>query len=190
MKCILSFVMIMCHIAWPQIRSGTVVYYDFAQDEITFSADSRSVELGGGSQVDTHCKISAFGDRFVFMATGFTTDINRVHGVVWSAHVQARAAWVRAAAFNNDVSSLVARVSTEWAAAVESHFANPDLIKALRARLAQAEEPIIVGGLFAATDVSGRLTLTSVEVLVDLPFFDSTGQVRLRHEIQNGHPNS
>jgi hypothetical protein len=194
MKCALFVALFGIQIALPQIRSGTVVYYDFAKDEITFSADSRSANVTNGEQVDTHCKISAFGDKFVFVATGFTIREHighDAHAVNWSAHKEARAAWETAVnAKINDASTLVSMVSQEWTAAVEAFFSNPDLIRIIGTRLVKAEDPIIIGGLFAATDTEGNLVLTSSQVLLDLNVFVSTGKIRLWHEFQNGRPDS
>src|ERR1039457_2453588 len=43
-------------IAWPQIKTGTVIYADLAKDEFTVAADSRMIFSAGGHD-DTECKI-------------------------------------------------------------------------------------------------------------------------------------
>jgi hypothetical protein len=32
------------YVAWPQIKAGSVVYVDFAKDELTIAADSRMIQ--------------------------------------------------------------------------------------------------------------------------------------------------
>ena len=67
---VITFFVFSIGVAWPQIEGGTVVFVYFSKDEVTVAADSRTIRIPDGAQFDTECKISAFGNQFVFSLAG------------------------------------------------------------------------------------------------------------------------
>jgi hypothetical protein len=180
--------------AWAQMQHGTVIYFDFSQDDLTIAADSRTG--AAGRTVDTECKISAFGDQFIFAVSGLarrTTSLPSGSEVTkWTAQSIARSAWQTATSDNRSGSApmLVAGVAAKWLSRMENNFASPDAIRLARPYLAQSDEHILAEGLFAATDKAGNLSMKAATIFVDLPLFDSTGQIRLWHETYDGKPDT
>src|ERR1700674_2194467 len=86
---IVALLLIPIRIARPQVKSGTVFYVDVTKDEVTIAADSRTT-ISDGRQNDMECKISAFGNQFVFVMSGLVS-AEGIDG--WSGHSIAREVW-------------------------------------------------------------------------------------------------
>jgi hypothetical protein len=91
---------------------GTVIYYDFTQDEVVVAADSRGTNMKNGSYFDTQCKISTFNNQSVFAAAGTGhVDIRRNNGdiLVWDAQDLARRSFAKARATTDGNTLLAAK---------------------------------------------------------------------------------
>lgn len=81
-------ILLACQLASPQLKTGTILFINFSPDDLTVAADGRMTLGNTGRYEDTECKISAFGNKFVFaMAGGVFTDAGR------NPHSIARQIW-------------------------------------------------------------------------------------------------
>jgi hypothetical protein len=80
---------ILCSSAMAQLPSGTIVVVIYQHDRVTVAADSK---LGGAGDVGTYCKISAFGDKFIFAAANHVALPQKNGGFRWAAD-DARDIW-------------------------------------------------------------------------------------------------
>ena len=165
------------------MRSGTALFVDFSQDEVTIAADSRST-LETGEHDDTECKISAFGDKFVFTMAGLRS--YRVQGG-WDAHSVAREVWKQESRPGRTADDLVLAVAKRWIAEMVRRYGRPELITDTRKRTAGGE-PILATALFAATDQTNSMLLMAVSTLFDRELFDSDGRIRLTSEVNRVSP--
>jgi hypothetical protein len=170
-------------IARSQIKSGTVLFFDFSQDQITLAADSRGVNNIGG-HVDTDCKISALGSKFVFGMAGYVSRDSGDENKTWNAHRIARDIWRRdSERFPND--TLLPHVAEDWVQTMELVYKDPKIIGYARSR--PSSDPVLANALFVAVDDSGRLRAELVDIAFDLRLFDSSGEVQLEHDITEMH---
>ena len=176
MKYFLTLLVLSGKMAWPQVETGSVLYVDFSQDEVTIAADSRMTVPTTGGHDDTECKISAFGDKFVFAMAG-AVKFSGDNG--WDAHVIARRIWQSEIA-ENDAAKLVISVSDKWVAEMENIYRKPDVIRQLRKHV--SDSGVIANATFAASDKSGNLIARAVNIWFDLPLFDSKGTISVSHE--------
>jgi hypothetical protein len=56
--------------ASAQVTSGTIVIFNFTEDKVVVAADSLAGNEETGIPDDSHCKIAAFGHKFVFASVG------------------------------------------------------------------------------------------------------------------------
>jgi hypothetical protein len=147
-----------------EICCGSVFYLDFSQDEITISADSRGTS-SLGSHFDTDCKISAFGDKFVFVFVG------AVRSDGWDAHTVARQVWEVDSKSVSDATELVHMVYKDWVTKMEAIYRRPEVLSRLK-------EPTIANAAFAATDQAGNLFAVGVNITRSL---DSNGTKHVSH---------
>jgi hypothetical protein len=68
-KTIVLLIMLMSRPVIAQIRSGTIVVFDFTKDELVVAADSRSITKPGVPPGES-CKIAAFHHEFIFTNVG------------------------------------------------------------------------------------------------------------------------
>ena len=180
MRLAIFLIVILNQIAWSQIQSGTVVYFNLAQDELTIAADSR-LNIGTGGHDDTECKISAFGSKFVFSMAGAA----RVGP--WSGHAVAREVWEKESKVGPD-STLVSRTLAGWVKEVapiyEAHIAE------FRKRVGAGADPVIANAAFAGVDREGKITVKIVDIDFDLQLFDSTGKAVIVPQIHDIPVNS
>lgn len=173
---LLALLVLCWQTAWPQVKAGTVIFVDFAKDEITVASDSRTIlpEIEGHD--DTECKISAFGDKFIFALAGMAKK-NDPGG--WNGHLIARKIWESESASKTDAAELVLSVSEKWTIAMDEIYGNPEIVRTKRHY--QPDNAIFANSFFAATDKTGKLVVRGVDISFDLPLFDSTGKIRLIH---------
>jgi hypothetical protein len=175
---IVALLLLPVYVAWPQIEAGSVVYVDFAKDEVTIAADSR-MNLSSGGHDDTECKISAFGDQFVFAMAGV------VRGEKWNAHAVARQLWEAESKLEADPVKLVPAVADKWATRMEEIYRQqPNTISTIRKLGTEA----LANGIFAATNNGGNLVVHVTNIDFDLRLFDSKNLVRLWHDGRNIPP--
>jgi hypothetical protein len=72
----LSGLLILCLCVTPgctrtEVKSGTVVVMAYSQNHVVLEADSRQFNGTTGTYEDSACKLSAFGDKFLFGESGF-----------------------------------------------------------------------------------------------------------------------
>ena len=174
MKLLTFLVLFLNQFALGQLKSGSVIYIDFAQDQLTISADSR-MNIGAGGHDDTECKISAFGSTFVFSMAGAARK-----GTEWSAHSVAREIWERESKINPD-STLLPRVVKDFIEAMERIYGDPSVIQDVRKHV--SDDPVMANAFFAAVDKAGKLRAQAVDIDFELQLFDSTGKVKLIHNV-------
>jgi hypothetical protein len=160
--------------AWPQIQTGTSIVYNFSQSQFTIAADSRGVSAETGGHDNTQCKISAFGSKFVFSASGIVKKIDH-----WNAYTVARGIWQKELTGGQiDANKITAAVAEKWVTAMEGIYINDNIVSFRRKQMLPGEEPIIASAIFVATDKSGKIVGHVVDINFDLPLFDSTGTTR------------
>jgi hypothetical protein len=149
---------------------------------LTIAADSRTDMPETGQHLDTECKISAFGSKFVFIMAGMV----RKQGY-WDAHDVARQVWnEKAKSRTYSASEIVSAVSQEWTKRMEALYASPGLVAGTRRSV--TDEPVLAAALFGSTDKTGKLPATAVNIQFDLREFDSSKKVRVRHNMTELHP--
>jgi len=169
-----------------QIETGTVIYVDISQGELTIAADSRVTIADTGQHSDTKCKISAFGDKFVFTAAGLSF-YRGDKGEGWDIHTIARQIWRKESNAESRASNLVNNVAEQFVAQMESIYRHPEMITSAKRNQAGGD-PVLVSAIFAATDNSGALALRALNIDYDDRLFSSSGEVRLTHELSSLEP--
>ena len=168
-------------IAWPQLKTGSVIYVDLSRDQFTFSADSRGT-LSTGGRNDMECKIRAFGDKFVFMMAGI------VSGNGWDANSVARQIWIEESAKGSDRIGLVKAVADGWERAMEPIYKQAAVISGLKERIRTSKEPdggVLATAIFAGTDTAGNMELYAVDIIYDPAAFATNGSLNVSHNIQS-----
>lgn len=162
-------------LAWPELRTGSVIYVNLSKSEITMSADSK-VTFSKSDDSHTDCKISAFGDKFAFEIAGLIKD-DKPHG--WDARLIARKGWKSESLRESDAVKLVQAVADRWIAGTKKIYSDPEYLR--HKRLSHPESDTIANVVFAATDKKGQLAVRAVNVVFDTTAFDSKGIVRLNY---------
>jgi hypothetical protein len=155
MKLLIFLAISLNQLAWSQLQTGTVIYINFAQGEVTISADSRMNIVAGGHD-DTECKISAFGSKFVFSMAG-AARIDQ-----WNAHSVAREIWERESKIHFDA-TLLARTVKGWIEAVEPIYGIH--VAEIRKHMNSGDAPVIATAFFAAADKAGTIKVQAVKGL-------------------------
>jgi len=173
MKLLILLMLSLTQLAWAQVETGSVVFVDFAQDEITVAADSRSFVPAISAHVDTECKISAFGNKFVFSLAGYASAQGR-----WTAASEARKVWESQSKIVSNV-PILDRVVEGWITVMKNIYSDPVLIADARKRMEIEDDPIVASAVFAAMDKSGNLRSKLVEIYFDIGLFDLLKQIRI-----------
>jgi hypothetical protein len=173
MKLLIFLAISLNQLAWSQLQTGTVIYINVVQGEVTISADSRMNIIAGGHD-DTECKIFAFGSKFVFSMAG-AARIDQ-----WNAHSVAREIWERESKIHSDT-TLLARTVKGWIEAVEPIYGIH--VAEIRKHMNSGDAPVIATAFFAAADKAGTIKVQAVDIVFDLQLFDSTGRVKVLHKI-------
>lgn len=158
-----------------QVNKGTVIYLDFEPGEVTIAADSRTTDSAGHHD-DQECKISAFGDRFLFTMAGIVFDSAKG----WNAHTVAREIWAMQSTLSNSSDSLASAVAGEWITRMESLYADPILIQEFLKF--SSGEPVLANALFAATDDVGGLKVIAADIDFDKNLFETSGLIKVTHD--------
>jgi hypothetical protein len=166
---VVTFLLTVTQTAWPQYKSGTVIFLSLSENQLTVAADSR-ITFGSGEYQDTECKISAFGSKFIFTMAGVAEN-----GTKWNARSIARQIWQSESKDGSGASDLHIRVSDKWITAMEKVYDDPALIAASRT---QTGTDYLASAAFAALDKSGKINVMLVDIGFDLRFFDATGKIR------------
>lgn len=181
----LFFLVTVCSYALPQVSTGSVVFIDFSNDEITVAADSRTNDEMAGVHFDNECKISVLGNRFVFAVTGFAQRADYLPSgslkPVWSAQAEARTAFEGAFTIHSNVDELTSDTAKKWTQAVEKDIENSrSIFPGIRRQLDQ--RGIVTSGFFATTDQTHRFSARSANIIVDVAKYDATGEIKLNAE--------
>ncbi len=161
----------------PQVKTGTVLVIDFSPDDLTVAADSRMTFWDTGKHDDTVCKISAFGNKFVFAMSGTVfTDAGRNPNSI------ARQIWTTESRTEESATKLVPAVAEKWTTRMEQFYAKSVQVGELRKHTRRA---VLANALFAATDSESRMAVVGVNMDFDESLFDTYGQVRVTRDIQN-----
>jgi hypothetical protein len=171
----LPVLMLWSQLAFSQVKTGTVIYANFEKDEITIAADSRINIPGLDGHDDMECKIVALSPKSIFSLAGIAERSNH-----WDAFEVARQTW-KIESKKTLTTNLLNRVVSEWLSTMEKSYADPYVIKDLRAHM--KDEPIVATAIFAAVDNTGTLRMEAVDISFDSLFFDSTQQVKLVDKI-------
>jgi hypothetical protein len=160
--------------AWPQVQTGTSIVYDLSQNQFTIAADSRRNNPETGEYDNFQCKISAFGQKFVFSMSGYVEKINR-----WNAHALARKIWQKESSGEISADKLTTAVAGKWLTAMETTYSDADIVPTFRKHMFPGDQPILASAIFVATDKSGTVVGRVVNIYFDLQLFDATGTTRL-----------
>jgi len=132
---------------------------------------------------DTECKISAFGDKFVFVMAGL------VKGPGWDAHAVAREVWQNESKSIPDATQIVQSVSQEWAKRMEEIYKRPEVISGIRDHATREQvltnTVVLTNAVFSATDKTGALVVHGMNITYSL---DILGTVS--HDEIDVQPNS
>jgi hypothetical protein len=179
---LLVIVILFIQAALSQVEAGSVVVIERQQGKLTVAADSRST-TGTWKQNDTSCKLFAFGNKFIFTMAGVIS----IKSAKWDAPTAAREIWERESKIASST-PLLQRVVNGWIEAAERVYSSPILIQ--NAVEHNGRTGVITNAFFAAIDQSGRLQTSAVNIDFDLRLFDSTGKVKLVHDIGELKDNS
>ena len=178
MKWIPIIIILVSQVTGPQVQTGagTVLFLLYSPTLLTVAADSRLTMLGGEHK-DTECKISAFGNKFIFTMAGvvFTNGDKR------NPHLISRKIWEVESRKESSAPALVLDVANKWASKMEETFADPALMA--KTRKITGGEALATAD-FAATDRSGKMALASAEMHFDGPLLDRSGQLHFIHEVK------
>jgi hypothetical protein len=177
---VLAFLLCLGQVATPRIETGTVIYVHISQDDVTIAADSRRILVGTEQHSDESCKISAFGDKFIFTAAGMTSYQSDKHEG-WDAHTIARELWRKQSNSESNAINLVNNVAEQFVIQMESIYRSPEFIAAAKINQSGGD-PVLISALFAATDKSGALAIRALNIDYDDKLFSSSGEVRLVHD--------
>jgi len=186
MKQIILLFLLYGKMAWPQVESGTVIFVHFSQNDVTMSADSRT-NLSTGEHNDNECKLSAFGDKFVFSMAGVVKQTAKENAQgSWGGHAIARRIWESESKIETDAEKLVSAVSAKWVTEMEKIYKDPKFMRG-HVREAPGVE-VLANAFFAATDKIG-ISAKAVNIGFDLPLFNRTGwSVRFVNDIPESIP--
>jgi hypothetical protein len=150
----------LCLCAIAQIESGgSVAYAGWSEDEIVIAADSR--ESGSNSYSDTSCKISAFGNKLIFAATG---RYRPPHEPFWNVHAVAsnNFFWITR---KNTTDHLAKRLADIWGQYVKVEFQRRGT-----SALAGLEDNHVAVGIFADFEEDGTLLIVVSDVTYEKNF--------------------
>jgi hypothetical protein len=160
--------------AWSQIKTGTVLYVDF-EDELTIAADSR-MTFGNGLHDDQECKISAFGNQFVFAMAG----VVKREQEPWNAHTVARQVWEEESKKEVDPVRLVQIIANKWVTQMEEIYKQSRIFPELR-KIQPENTGVLANGVFGASNGAGVIAAYSTNITFDRPLFDSSSVVSIGH---------
>ena len=164
-------------VAWPQLRSGTIVVISYSKQKVIVAADSRA-NFGDGRYEDSYCKITALSDKLVFAATGIVGDSSYLlpEDLRFGAIEEARKAVVGITLRPNpqDTSSVHTdaffdAVGERWGSAMAERFrrAAPerlqDWLKIMSLENNRTSAPFVIG-IFAGLGTYGQIMVMSVHV--------------------------
>ncbi len=140
---------------------GTIIVVDASQGELVIAADSR--EAGTRSYDDHGCKISTFGNEFVFTAAGRPGLRNHPESAFWDAHAVAKKEFIRLVGKSASHQPTSAEFARAWGRAIkreiETRIAHPkDHL------LAGIPDNLIMKGFFGRISKDGSLDATFVAV--------------------------
>jgi len=181
-KYLIPLVLFLSQFAWPQVETGSVIFADFEQDEITIAADSRKNIPENGSHDDSECKISAFGKKFVFSLAG--TIERSGH---WNARSVARKTWESESKVASKT-PLLDRVVAGWIKAMWKFYGEPDTISNIKKHM--TGDPVVATAIFAALDKSDTLRMKAVNIDFDPRLFDTENKVKLIDDVSEIPANS
>jgi len=145
--------------------NGTIIVVNASQNELVIAADSR--ENGTHSYDDRDCKISTFGDKFVFVASGRVGLRNHPSSAFWDSHAIAKKEFsrlIRKSTANNLTATVLV---TAWGMAtkeeIEKRIAHP------RAPLlAGLDGNVVVQGLFGRIGKDGHSDIALAKIRYEL----------------------
>lgn len=144
---LISFICFLSAIAQAQ-SDGTIIYARWSQNKIVIAADSR--QAGSSSYSDTGCKISAFGNKLIFAASGRSKPAGEVF---WNTYTVAANDFYR---ITNEGTAdhLAQRVADAWGRDVKIKFERLG-----NDALSGAEDNTVALGFFADFEKDGTLLM-------------------------------
>jgi hypothetical protein len=168
--------------ARSQIGSGTAIFVNRSlDDEVTVAADSR-MNLQGGTHEDGECKISEFGNRFLFSMSGV---VQREGAVAWNAHSIAFEAWKDKSEKVRDAKTLTYEVAEAWKSKMRELYEDPTVIQDARHRMKVGDDPVLANALFIATDSTGQISVHAMNVWFDLALFDRAKRALVLYDTED-----
>jgi hypothetical protein len=133
--------------------NGTIVIITASEKELVIAADSR--RNSPYSYVDDDCKISAFGNKVIFAASGRAGPRNDPTSQFWDAHAIARQQFQRLFASKSTSDTLALELAKAWGMEIKK-----EIEKRLRRKLkvlAGIDDYAIMTGFFAGVRKDGSV---------------------------------
>jgi hypothetical protein len=140
-----------------QDSSGSIGIASWSDDEITIAADSR--QTTGNRYSDTSCKISAFGNKLVFVATGRSKI-----GIdpTWDGYAASGVQYCRLAS-KGTTNRLAYALATMWGEDVKKEFERYGTLA-----IAGLDDQHVMTGFFADFERDGTLLMVVEEVTYEI----------------------
>jgi hypothetical protein len=154
--------------AAAQLTQGSVAVGYFSDKKLIIAADSRAIDIKGGTPDDTKCKIAVLGGKVIFVSTGgagYSTieQSDPVQG--WNNIDEARRAYEMIVGKSENASGHTRAVANQWAELMVTHFVGLNLFHPDRAAsIAYVTHGVPTIALFGGRDLSGNLELISITI--------------------------
>lgn len=147
---------------WSQteVMSGTVIIIGRTKDQVVVAADSRATSKDGHR--DDYCKISAFGNKIVFVSAGIRSfDLPGELSMSWDSYKVARTA-------SYDQVKNIKAVASDWGASSANILRPPASVNPAKfMRQLNTHGKIITIGVFAGVDPNGEIGMTYAKIVID-----------------------
>jgi hypothetical protein len=176
-KMLIFFALVSCP-AFTQINSGTIIIFNFTEDQLVVAADSRGVDFNAGEPQDLECKITTLNHQFVFASAGSVRFSSTVSDTIssWDNAALAREVIGNVAKEKQEID--IEAVANEWAGIVRDHWNSLCNLRPLMcAKLTEARNGLLTSGMFFKAK-NKKISMGAAEF-----FFDMAGLAKLLSEM-------
>lgn len=146
--------------------NGTVIVITSFQSEIVFAADSRIAS--DSSYSDDDCKISVFGNRVIFAASGRGGVRNVItHTYIWNAHTLAKNEF-RHLTRNSTPQLLAEKLASAWGLAIKKELEEDIARNKEYALLHVEDDQVLALGAFAAFEKDGTFLIAVERITYEI----------------------
>jgi hypothetical protein len=149
-----------CTWSQTEVMRGTVIIVGRTKDQVVVATDSRATLKNGHS--DDYCKISAFGNKLVFVSAGIRSfDLPGKFPMSWDSNKEARTA-------SRDQIKNVEGIASDWGASSANILQLPASANPARfMRQLNTHGKIITIGVFAGVDPNGDIETNYAKIIID-----------------------